>query len=353
MKAALLLFASITNPKDAAFHEWCTTIGITCAGAQVRTTPQSVAGRGVFSTKDLVAGEKLIKIPYHAALTQGNGALNFPSLAKELLHLREQNAQQQQPSGSALRRLWNRLRRKQQPPIAKETNAGENAQEYWKEELTSYALEAIEQDHPWSTWIEQWQRNDPMQTLVDQGTWTHDNPVYTNIYPNGIAESILTAVNDFQEMAPDIPDYKIGAAVGIRLELVDDYLFQYSNKVPTSASLFSLAVSRAVGLTERVTAIIPMHDMINHSAQSNVEMAFNEKDGVFGSFSLIASVDIPKDTELFLRYTDVTDDEGKWNDDKATWLLTQWGIPSSPTGNTARVEEEHTASSREKSVVDA
>jgi len=300
----------------------------------------------------LVAGEELIKIPYHAALTQGNGALNFPSLAKELLDLREQNTQQQQPSGSALRRIWNRIRRKQ-PPVAKETNAGENAQEYWKEELTSYALEAIEQDHPWSTWIEQWQRNDPMQTLVDQGTWTHDNPVYTNIYPNGIAESILTAVNDFQEMAPDILDYKIGAAVGIRLELVDDYLLQYSSKVPTSASLFSLAVSRAVGLTERVTAIIPMHDMINHSAQSNVEMAYNEKDGEFGSFSLIASEDIPKDTELFLRYTDVTDDEGKWDDDKATWLLTQWGIPSSPMGNTARVEEEHTTSSREKSVVDA
>ena len=91
----------------------------------VSQNQHSVAGRGVFSTKDLVAGEELIKIPYHAALTQGNGALNFPSIGKALLHLREQNSQQQQPSGSALRRLWNRIRRKQPPvAVAKETNAG-------------------------------------------------------------------------------------------------------------------------------------------------------------------------------------------------------------------------------------
>eukprot|EP00986_Skeletonema_menzelii_P021525 scaffold34823_cov160-Skeletonema_menzelii.AAC.2 len=341
----------VANPKDAAFHEWCTSVGISCPGAQVRTTPKSVAGRGVFSTKDLVAGEEVIKIPYHAALTQGNGALNFPALAEELLDLRKKNARKQQ-RGSVLRRLWNRIRRRQ-TPVAKETNSGDNAGEYWKEELTAYALEALEQDHPWSAWIEQWQRNDPMQTLVEQDTWTRDNLVYRDLYPNGIAESIHTAVSDFQKMAPDIPEYKIGAAVGIRLEIVDDYLSQYRNKVPTSASLFSVAVSRAVGLTKHVTAIIPMHDMINHSqSQNNLEMKYNDEDE---SFSLIAAEDIPKDTELFICYSDVTNEEGNWDDDKAIWLLVQWGIPSSPNESSARVEEEHTdtAGSREKSVDDA
>jgi thiaminase len=305
----------------------------------------SVAGRGVFSTKDLVAGEQIISIPYHAALTQGNGALNFPNLAKELLDIRTKNTQKQSDS-HYLMRLWNRIRRRQST-VAKETNAGMNAEEYWKEELTAYALEALEQDHPWATWIEQWQRSDPMQTLVDQGTWTHDNLVYTDIYPNGIAKSIHTAVNDFQKMAPDIPEYKIGAAVGIRLEMVDDYLSQYSNKVRTSASRYTLAISRAVGLTKHVTAIIPMHDMINHSTQSNVEMTYNEDDG---SFSIIASKDIPKETELFIRYMDVSDEEGNWDDGKATWLLAQWGIPSSPMGSSANVDA---TSSREKSLVDA
>lgn len=308
----------------------------------------SVAGRGVFSTKDLVAGEEILRIPYHAALTQGNGALNFPTLANELLDIRKKNTQK--PRGSYLRRLWNRIRRRQST-VAKETNAGNDAEEHWKEELTAYALEALEQDHPWATWIEQWQRSDPMQTLVDQGTWTRDNLVYTDFYPNGIAESIHTAVSDFQKMAPDIPEYKIGAAVGIRLEIVDDYLSQYSNKVRTSASLYTLAISRAVGLTKHVTAIIPMHDMINHSTQSNVEMMYNEDDEVF---SLIASEDIPRETELFIRYMDVTDEEGNWDEGKATWLLAQWGIPSSPMESSgAHVKEEQTTSSREESLVDA
>lgn len=295
----------------------------------------------------MVAGEEVINIPYHAALTQGNGALNFPALTEELLAIRKENTPKQQ---GVLKRLWNRIRRRQ-PSVAKETNSGDNAEEYWKEELTAYALEALSssreggsaanQVHPWSPWIEQWQRNDPMQTLVEQGTWTRDNLVYTDMYPNGIAESIHTAVSDFQKMAPDIPEYKIGAAVGIRLEIVDDYLSQYSNKVPTSASLFSVAVSRAVGLTKHVTAIIPMHDMINHAPQNNVEMRYNAEDE---SFSLIAAEDIPKDKELFIRYTDVTNAEGNWDDDKAIWLLVQWGIPSFPSESSVHVEEECTAS---------
>ncbi len=297
----------------------------------------------------MIAGEEVINIPYHAALTQGNGALNFPALTEELLAIRKKNTPKQQ---GALKRFWNLIRRRQ-PPVAKETNSGDNAEEYWKEELTAYALEALSssqeggsaasQVHPWSPWIEQWQRNDPMQTLVEQGTWTHDNLVYTDIYPGGIAKSIHTAISDFQKMAPDIPEYKIAAAVGIRLKIVDDYLSQYSNKVPTSASLFSLAVSRAVGLTKHVTAIIPMHDMINHAPQNNVEMRYNVEDE---SFSLIAAEDIPKDKELFLRYTDVTNAEGDWDDDKAIWLLVQWGIPSFPSESSVHVEEKYTASTR-------
>ena len=308
----------------------------------------SVAGRGVFSSKDLVKGEEVISIPYHVALTQGNGALNFPTLAKELLELRQKNTQA--PNGSFLRRLWNRIRGQ---TVAKESNTGDIAEDdFWKEELTAYALEALEQDHPWTTWIQQWQRNDPQQTLVDQGTWTHDNLVYTNFYPNGVAESIQTAVSDFRKMAPHIPEYKIGAAVGIRLEIVDNYLSTYRNKVPTSPSLYSLATSRAVGLTEHVSGIIPMFDMINHSAENNVELAYNDDDG---SFRLIASKDIPKETELFIRYMDVNDEEGNWDEDKATWLLAQWGIPSSPMGSSSHddVKEEHTPSSLEKSLVDA
>ena len=46
-------------------------------------------------------------------------------------------------------------------------------------------------------------------------------------------------------------------------------------------------------------------------------MAFAEDE----SFKPIALEDIPKDTELFLPYKVVMDDEGNWDEDKATWLL--------------------------------
>ena len=70
MKAKLLLFASSigSNDKDTIFNAWCSEVGISCPGADVRSTPESVAGRGVFSTKDLSIGEEVISIPHYAAL---------------------------------------------------------------------------------------------------------------------------------------------------------------------------------------------------------------------------------------------------------------------------------------------
>jgi hypothetical protein len=67
-----------------------------------------------------------------------------------------------------------------------------------------------------------------------------------------------------------------------------------------------------------------MHDMINHSFDPNISMQFND-----GYFEFIALQNIAKDTELFISYMDVTN-EGIWDEDKATWMLVQWGIPTSP-----------------------
>ena len=292
----------------------------------------------MFSTKDLVAGEEIITIPHHTALTQGNGELNFPSLASKLADVRNENTQKPQ-RGNILKRLWNRIRRRQSNDAMGLDAVPDNVGYYWKEELTAYALAALEQDHPWAPWIKQWQRNDPMQALIEKGTWTSDNLVYTDFYPDGISESVHTAMSDFHKMAPDIAEFKVMAAVGIRLEIVDDYLSQYRNKVPASASQFSVAVSRAVGLTKEVSAIVPFHDMINHSSQTNVEMRVNDD----GSFSIVASKNIVKDTELLLRYMDVNE-EGSWDEDKATWLLVQWGIPSSPLEFVAHEGNESKAS---------
>ncbi len=305
MKANLLLFASSigSNDKDAIFNAWCSEVGISCPGAEVRSTPESVAGRGVFSTKDLSIGEVVISIPHYAALTQYNCATYFPTLARELslTHGRSDTKR------GYLKRIWNRITRRL--TLEKST-----ADEIWQAELTAYALEALEKGHPWSTWISQWKRDDPLQHLVDMSAWRNDN------------EAIRVAVSDFHKMAPGIPKCKIGAAVGIRLHELREYSARYSNKVPTSESLYCTLMSRAVGLSEYVAAVLPMHDMVNHSSKPNLGMAFAEDE----SFKLIALEDIPKDTELFLSYKVVMDNEGNWDENKATWLLAHWGIPPAP-----------------------
>eukprot|EP00580_Thalassiosira_gravida_P002271 CAMPEP_0201602092 /NCGR_PEP_ID=MMETSP0492-20130828/2900_1 /ASSEMBLY_ACC=CAM_ASM_000837 /TAXON_ID=420259 /ORGANISM="Thalassiosira gravida, Strain GMp14c1" /LENGTH=234 /DNA_ID=CAMNT_0048065501 /DNA_START=739 /DNA_END=1443 /DNA_ORIENTATION=- len=211
-------------------------------------------------------------------------------------------------------RIWDRIRRRS----AREELT---ADDVWQAELTAYALEASTGEHPWSTWISQWERDDPWQKLVDESTWMQEDD-----------GSIDVAVSDFSKMAPAIPGYKTGAAIGIRLQELDEYLERYENsKVPTSASMHSTLISRAIGLSDSVTAILPMHDMINHSSNPNLGFTFFADDE---SFKMIALEDIPKDEELFLSYTDVNDDEDKWDEDKAAWLLVQWGIPSSPVETT-------------------
>lgn len=160
-----------------------------------------------------------------------------------------------------------------------------------------------------------------MQTLVDESAWRDDDDDVDGAI-------VAAAVSDFRKMAPDVPDFKIGAAVGIRLHELDDYSRKYRgvDGMPTSESMYTTLISRAVGLSDDVTAVLPMHDMINHSLDPNVGMAFSED----GTFEIVALRDIPAGEELFFRYKNVEDEEGDWDSDKAAWLLVQWGIPSSP-----------------------
>ena len=68
--------------------------------------------------------------------------------------------------------------------------------------------------------------------------------------------------------------------------------------------------------------------------ETQLGMAFAEDE----SFKPIALEDIPKDTKLFFSHKVVMDDEGNWDEDKATWLLAHWGIPSAPL-EMSQVEE--------------
>ncbi|KAL9178907.1 hypothetical protein ACHAXT_011880 [Thalassiosira profunda] len=302
MRARLLLCLATPpsqHPRDAAFHQWCSDVGIDCPGGELRTTPDSVAGRGVFSTRPLSEDDEIISIPLYAACTQDNAREYFPTLEQRLKKYRRRPG--------LLRRIWNRLLRRR--------SNEERPDSHWQAELVAYTLQSLEVDHPWSTWIEQWQREDPMQSLVDDMRWRDDESV------------ISDATSDFHAMAPSVPELKIGAAMGIRLQELDEYTSRYEGRVPTSEKMYTTLISRAVGLAENVTAILPMHDMINHSAEPNVGLAFAEDE----TFKIVALGDIKEGEELFLRYMDVRDAEGQWDEDKAAWLLVQWGIPSSPS----------------------
>ncbi|KAL7486925.1 hypothetical protein ACHAW6_012531 [Cyclotella cf. meneghiniana] len=288
-----------SSSKDAALNSWCVDCGIICPNAEVRTTPKSVAGRGVFTSAHVSKDDVVISIPYYMALTQDNGAKYFPHVADKLHKCRP-------TSLSPVRRFWNQIRRKNS-----ECESTDNY--FWQAELTAYAIEALETNHPWSTWISQWKREDPYQHLVDMSTWRFDD------------EPISKVLSDFSKMAPDVPSFKVNAAIGIRLSEMNEYVTRYQNKAPCSEPMYATLTSRALGISDSVTACLPMHDMINHSFEPNVALSFND-----GNFELVALRDIPKDSELFLSYMDVTNHEGEWDEDKAAWMLVQWGIPTSP-----------------------
>jgi len=288
---------------DERFTAWCEGAGIEIAGCELRTTPRSVAGRGVFASRNLRLGDEVFSVPHDVALTAENAAAHFPELSRRLLECRPLRAR------GRIGRLWDRLRGRQPARL--------DADDCWQPELTAYALAALESGHPWSDWIKEFCRDDPYQTLVDSGSWA-DDPA-----------AILRAVDEFSQMAPDVPRFKVHAALGVRLERLDEYLEGYRGAVPTSPSMYATVTSRAVGLSDSVTALLPFHDMVNHSPEPNIAMQF-ESDGR-PRFSFFALGDIAEDDELFLKYSDVTDDDdGAWDEDKAAWQLVQWGIPSGP-----------------------
>ena len=300
--------AETQTEDDRRFTAWCLDAGVETPGCELRTTARSVAGRGVFATRDLRRGDEVFSVPFDVALTAENAAAHFPEVARRLVECRP--VKKRGRAG----RLWDRLRGRE-PPRLEENDC-------WQAELTTYALAALDSDHPWSGWIKTFRRDDPYQSLVDSASWA-DEP-----------DAILRAVDDFAKLAPDVPRFKVHAALGVRLERMDEYLEDYAGAVPTCPLMHATVTSRAVGLSDTVTALLPFHDMLNHSSEPNVAMWFEFDEGGDGRprFRFCALGDVAEGEELFLKYGDVADDEqdGAWDEDMAAWMLVQWGIPSGP-----------------------
>lgn len=115
--------------------------------ARLITTPESVAGRGVFATEDIEEGDTVVRIPTDTILHESNAAAVLPEVTKKHKRVKRR-----------FRRRGSRLLR----PFLKQYEFIE-ASDLWQAELTEYSLASLETNNFWVPWIQQWQRDDPLQ----------------------------------------------------------------------------------------------------------------------------------------------------------------------------------------------
>jgi SET domain len=141
---ATLFAAASSAADDHAFHSWCTTVaGIQTPAAILKTTSDSVAGRGVFATRDVREGEVVVEIPERSVLHEFNAAFQFPKVAKDFVR-------QQKKYLNRERWWWRLLFLGRQ--TYKDLDHEDIINSIWSAELTAYCLAAIESDHPWAEW---------------------------------------------------------------------------------------------------------------------------------------------------------------------------------------------------------
>lgn len=290
---------------DVNFHEWCRSVGIELPLAQLQTTSRSVAGRGIFATQDIQQGDITISIPEELVFHEYNAASAFPRRASKLL--KQKSRYQDLAEGP--RKWWHQfsLPRRQ---LARRVYEFIDSSDLWQATLTSFCLEALETGHPWSGWISQWQRSDPMQILLDRGiTWRDE-------------DQVLDCVEELSRMLPDVSKTKLRVAVEMRLGRYEDLSNVFGFDDRKASSMFGILTSRAIELGEDVLGVLPAFDMINHSDKPNIGMEYGN-----GKFHLWALKDIQADEELFVCYTSKTAATSTWQEEDAVWMLVQWGIP--------------------------
>jgi hypothetical protein len=307
-KLLLSLIASSTSniikplDTDLKFHSWCESIGINATRVQLATTPRSVAGRGVFALDHLSKGDTAVTIPGHCVFTPKIASQYFPTTANDLRRRSKRN-----------RGLIGRLFRRH-PRV--------NPEDVWQAELTAYAMAAVESDHPWAFWINQWNRDDPVFRLYEDGVLSSDHG------------SISKAVDELHMMLPELHKLHIEAAVQIRLQRFEsqEKIFFKQNETAINnryrasiARMYSMIGSRALDLGDDIVGVVPMYDMVNHSLDPNLGFYFNGE-----YFELFALRDISEGEELFLCYNELEDIKNQgWNEMNSLWMLIQWGIPTS------------------------
>lgn len=307
----------LPSAPDIAFHSWCNSVGIPISPSiQLATTQRSVAGRGVFAIEPLEKDEMVALIPLEYVFHSENAAKYFPDVSTQLVEAITDTEAIKPKRGKWFRRLWAKMQRRDysvaDTPLAIED------EELWQAELTEYALEAMEQNHPWATWIAQWQRDDPMHHLYMSCTASDDT------------DALNTIAHELQNIMPGLSLPELIAALSIRLNRMEEQLQNAGININNeTAEMYSIISSRAIGIDSEtgLTGIIPFYDMINHSLQPNLYLHFDGE-----AFLLFAKTAISPGEELFITYTELGKDMDKIS---ALWALVQWGIPTDEKDITA------------------
>jgi hypothetical protein len=130
---------------DTSFHSWCTSVGIQTPGAVLKTTAESVAGRGVFATRNLKEGDVAIQIPEYCVLHEYHGAVEFPKVAKQF-------AKEQKRYLNRDKWWWRRTGLPFLGRTYKDMDHEDIMNSIWSAELSAYCLAALESGHPWAEW---------------------------------------------------------------------------------------------------------------------------------------------------------------------------------------------------------
>mmetsp|Transcript_9671 Transcript_9671/g.27104 ORF Transcript_9671/g.27104 Transcript_9671/m.27104 type:complete len:510 (-) Transcript_9671:70-1599(-) len=372
---------------DLALQGWCTTTaGIALSpSVLICTTSQSVAGRGVFATDKIEEGDVVALIPKEVVLWKDNCAGQFGRVATELEETMMKAARyghddgntesmRSGPKKSGRKRRWVRkllsrlILRRPSPSGSTATDSTDlssspsssqmitDESTMWAPILTRYAMEAMQTSHPWSEWIAQWNRNDPMhdaylamdRIVNNQAADTTELPECGMMYE----ELIASTARKLKAMMPHLNEKHMQAAVSIRLSrleehfrivgLLDDDEDDGATDIidPRQAlELYSLITSRAIELDSDtgMIGVLPFYDLCNHSLDPNLALEFVENDGGDGSsptidssgfYSIYARRDIEAGDELFFQYTSMNE---PMDENSALWAGINWGIPHSPS----------------------
>ncbi|CAJ1896654.1 unnamed protein product [Cylindrotheca closterium] len=312
MKTLIYLLAASS---DSIFHDWCSSVGIETPAARLVTTPESVAGRGVFATEDVEEGDTVIRIPHDTLLHEYNAAVILPEVTKK---------------HKKTRRRYSRRQSRLLRPFGKKYEFAEPS-DLWQAEFTQYCLSSLESNNFWAPWIQQWQRDDPMQRLFERNVSPDDE--------NSIIKCIAEIKKD---LLPNEDPLKIRAAVDIRLRRLAE-LKELYGLADSDSSMYGTVISRAIDLGDGTLAVIPMFDMVNHSMNPNLNLSIDFEHEML---DMKATRPIKKGEEMFVSYHD---EENQDNEFGSLWSAVQWGIPEAalqipePQIASAQIREPQTA----------